>query len=49
MGDLKLSKKQINIILGGILLFGLLLRLIYFDRITFGYGQARDALSAINI
>ncbi|KKR67722.1 MAG: hypothetical protein UU09_C0022G0001 [Microgenomates group bacterium GW2011_GWA2_40_6] len=30
-------------------LIGLILRLIYFDRITFGYDQARDALAALGI
>lgn len=45
---MKINKK-ILLILGLIILFGLGLRLLYFDAVTFGYDQARDALQSIRI
>lgn len=49
MIDIKPSAKKTLFILGIICFIGLILRLIYFDRVTFGYDQARDALESISI
>lgn len=42
-------KKGNLLILLGIILLGTLLRLMYFQHVTFGYDQARDALQSISI
>lgn len=44
----KIIKNEV-IILGLIILLGFILRLIYFNAITFGYDQGRDAFEAISI
>jgi hypothetical protein len=48
MSDIKITKKNIFILLA-IFCIGLILRLLYFQQITFGYDQARDALEAMDI
>lgn len=42
-------KKKTHIFLALFIILGLILRLIYLDRITFGYDQARDAFAALDI
>ncbi len=42
-------KKSSLLILLGIILLGTLLRLMYFQHLTFGYDQARDAFQSISI
>ncbi len=49
MLDIKLSRKKTILTLFFISIFGLILRLLYFKNITFGYDQARDAFEALNI
>jgi len=49
MKDVTLSKNQTRFILGFFVLIGVVLRLLFLDRLTFGYDQARDALQAISI
>lgn len=49
MRDITLSKNQTGIILGLFVIIGIVLRLLFLDRLTFGYDQARDALQAISI
>lgn len=49
MLDIKLRNYQIGVILFGITVFALVLRLLGYEHITFGYDQARDALEAMSI
>ncbi len=49
MFGIKISKKSTFIYLGVIGAIGLVLRLLYFDKLTFGYDQARDAFEALSI
>lgn len=49
MHYIQLSKGKIICILVGIFLIGLVLRLLYFDKITITYDQARDALESMKI
>ncbi|MEI6326715.1 MAG: phospholipid carrier-dependent glycosyltransferase [Candidatus Roizmanbacteria bacterium] len=49
MIDIKLKNYQIGIILFCITVFALILRVLGYEHITFGYDQARDALEAMSI
>lgn len=49
MLDIKLRNYQIGVILFGITVLALVLRLLGYEHITFGYDQARDALEAMSI
>lgn len=49
MFDIRLNKIKTILLLALIFTLGLVVRLLYFDNITFGWDQSRDALKAINI
>jgi len=49
MLDIKLKNYQIGVVLFGITALALVLRLLGYEHITFGYDQARDALEAMSI
>ncbi len=49
MYDIHISNKKTLFLLAAFALVGFLLRLLYFEQITFGYDQARDALVAMDI
>ncbi len=49
MPAFKISKQQTFILLILIFFIGLILRLLYFNQISFGYDQARDAFEAVSI